>query len=209
MTMLKTLNEKSLATAARDLAQRDGKLALSLEKYGAPPLWERPPGFATLVYIILEQQVSLASAKAAFARLEQTLGQVTPAAFLSLDNTALKAIGFSGQKTRYCRLLAEAIEEQHFIVEDLADLPDEEARAALTSFKGIGEWTANNYLLTALLRPDVWPIGDLALVVAWQDLQGADTRPTQDELAKQATNWRPFRSVAARLLWNYYLKGSG
>jgi DNA-3-methyladenine glycosylase II len=209
MTMPKTLDETSLATAARELAQRDGKLALSLEKYGVPPLWERPPGFATLVYIILEQQVSLASAKAAFARLEQTLGQVTPAAFLSLDNTALKAIGFSGQKMRYCRLLAEAIEEQHFIVEDLADLPDEKARAALTSFKGIGEWTANNYLLTALLRPDVWPAGDLALVVAWRDLQGSDTRPTQDELAKQATNWRPFRSVAARLLWNYYLKGSG
>ena len=197
-----TLNDKSLAAAAQSLAARDAKLAFSLEKYGAPPLWERPPGFPTLVHIILEQQVSLASARAAFTNLQQYLGAVTPESFLTLDDITLKSIGFSRQKMRYCRLLAEA----KFDFASLAAMPDAAVKAALTQFVGIGEWTANIYLLMALLRPDVWPKGDLALAVAWQDLCGASERPTQDELEKYAANWQPYRSVAARLLWHHYLK---
>jgi DNA-3-methyladenine glycosylase II len=201
-----TLDETSLAAATQELAERDDKLAFSLQRYGPPPLWERPPGFATLVHIILEQQVSLSSAWAAFRNLEQYLGAVKPENFLSLDDATLKTIGFSRQKTRYCRLLAEALDANEFDLKRLENLPDEEVCAALTQFTGIGVWTANIYLLMALLRPDVWPKGDLALVVAWQDLSGASVRPTQDELEKHAARWQPYRSVAARLLWNHYLK---
>lgn len=201
-----TLNDKSLAAAAQRLAERDDKLAFSWEKYGAPPLWERAPEFATLVHIILEQQVSLASARAAFTNLRQYLGAVTPESFLTLDDLTLKSIGFSRQKTRYSRLLAEALAAQEFDLGGLEMLPDDAVRAALTRFTGIGEWTANIYLLMALLRPDVWPKGDLALAVAWQDLHGASARPTPGELEQHAANWQPYRSVAARLLWHHYLK---
>ena len=201
-----TLNDKSLAAAAQSLAACDAKLAFSLAKYGVPPLWERAPEFATLVHIILEQQVSLASARAAFTNLRQYLGAVTPESFLTLDDITLKSIGFSRQKTRYSRLLAEALAAEEFDLRSLERLPDDAVRAALTRFTGIGEWTANIYLLMALLRPDVWPKGDLALAVAWQDLHGANERPTPGELEKHAANWQPYRSVAARLLWHHYLK---
>ena len=200
-----TLDETGLAAAAHELAARDAVLAATFARLGPPPLWERAPGFPTLVHIILEQQVSLASAQAAFTRLQQTLGAVTPEGLLRLDDATLKTIGFSRQKTRYCRLLAEAIAEEQFDVEALTAMPDDQARAALTQFKGIGDWTADIYLLMALLRPDVWPQGDLALAVAWQKLRGLNARPTPQQLTASAQTWRPYRSVAARLLWHHYL----
>ena len=199
------LNERSLAVAARKLAASDPDLARIVTAYGLPPLWERAPGFATLVYIILEQQVSLASAKAAFHRLQATLGHLTPDNFLTLSNTELKTIGFSRQKSLYAQLLAEAILDRHIDLEALPTLPDDEVRTTLKQLKGLGDWTADIYLLMVLGRPDVWPKGDLALVVAMQKLKQLPTRPTAEEFALLGESWKPFRAVAARLLWHFYL----
>jgi DNA-3-methyladenine glycosylase II len=199
------LNERSLAVAAKKLAASDSDLARIVKAYGLPPLWEREPGFATLVYIILEQQVSLASAKAAFYRLQTTLGRITPDNFLTLNNTELKTIGFSRQKTLYAQLLAEAILDQQIDLDGLHKLPDDEVRTTLKQLKGIGDWTADIYLLMALGRPDIWPRGDLALLVAMQKLKQLPARPTADEFAQLGEPWRPLRAVAARLLWHFYL----
>ncbi len=200
------LNERSLAVAAKTLAARDPDLARIVAAHGLPPLWEREPGFATLVYIILEQQVSLASAKAAYDRLRLALGAITPDNFLTFNDSELKAIGFSRQKTLYARLLAQAILDRQLDLEALPNLPDDEVRATLKQRKGIGDWTADIYLLMALGRPDIWPKGDLALLVAVQRLKQLPARPTADEFALLGESWKPVRAVAARLLWHFYLR---
>src|SRR6266704_4635035 len=154
------LDEMVFQSSVRELAVRDSDLARVIEMYGAPPLWVREPGFPSLVYIILEQQVSLASARAAFQRLRGAAGPLTPARFLKLSDTQLRQIGFSRQKTLYARLLAESLVKRHLDLNDLHDLSDDAARKFLIALKGIGGWTADIYLLSALRRPDIWPVGD-------------------------------------------------
>lgn len=168
-------------------------------------MWARTPGFPTLVYIILEQQVSLASARAAFTKLELASDEITPETFLRFGDEELKAIGFSRQKAGYCRGLARAVLDGELDLPALEGLPDEQVRAALTAVKGIGPWTANIYLLMVLLRPDIWPAGDLALAVAYQKIKQLPARPGTQELEAIAERWRPWRAVAARLLWHEYL----
>lgn len=209
MPLLKVLDEKSLRRAVRLLAARDADLAAIVQHFGPPPLWARRPGFATLVHLILEQQVSLASAKAAFIKLQTTLGEVEPHLLLTLSDDELKAIGFSRQKTLYARLLAEAVRDGQLDFTQLNELEDDRVRAMLTQLKGIGVWTADCYLLMALRRPDVWPHGDLALAVAWQRLKQLPERPSYPALGEVAERWRPWRAVAARLLWHNYLSERG
>ena len=180
-------------------------LGESLARYGTPPLWARDPSYATLVHLILEQQVSLASAQAAFDRLGAAIGVVTPDALLTLDDTALRRIGFSRQKTGYARELASAVLDG-FSLESLAALPDNEVRAALTVHRGIGRWTADIYLTMCLLRDDVWPNGDLALAAAAREIGLTTQRPSNEELAKIAERWHPYRAIAARILWQHYLR---
>ncbi len=202
---LKTLNEKSLRRCARILATQDDDLAFILATCGQPPLWARAPGFPTLVHIILEQQVSLASAKAAFDKLHAVIHPLTPQRFLKLDAAELKTIGFSRQKTLYSRLLAEAMIDGALDLTTFEAMPDDAVRSTLTQLKGIGHWTTDIYLLMVLLRPDVWPKGDLALAVAMQRLKKLKARPTPDELELMAENWKPYRAIAARMLWHFYL----
>ncbi len=200
-----TLDPSSLLAAVQQLAQRDADLATVITRIGPPPLWERESGFPTLVYIILEQQVSLASAKAAFNRLFATTDPLTPLSFLQLSDEELKLIGFSRQKTRYCRILAQAVLDGQIDIAALDRQPDQQVYAALTALTGIGAWTANIYLLMALCRPDIWPAGDLALQVAAQQVKGLSARPTVSEMDALAEPWRPYRAVAARILWHHYL----
>jgi DNA-3-methyladenine glycosylase II len=201
------LNKKTLAEGVTFLSTVDPALARVHTKLGLPPLWAREPGFPTLVHIILEQQVSLASAKAAFVKLQQAAGAVTPETFLQYNDDELKRFGFSRQKTAYCRGLAQSILSNELNLEKLALMDDASARSTLISIKGIGPWTANIYLLMVLLRPDIWPSGDLALAVAYQKLIGLASRPTTEQLSEIAIRWQPWRAVAARLLWHYYLSG--
>ena len=199
------LTRKRFSDGLAELVGRDPDLAGILTAIGPPPLWRRDPGFPTLVQIILEQQVSLASARAAFDRLQTRLGRVTPERFASLSDRGLKTIGFSRQKARYCRALAAAISTGEFSIDRLARLSDDEARAALMRQVGIGRWTADIYLLMALRRPDVWPSGDLALAKAVQEVKGLASIPDAGELDAVSESWRPWRAVAARLLWHHYL----
>lgn len=203
----KRLTRASLARGVRALSQVDEDLARVAGAYGLPPLWEREEGFPTLVLTILEQQVSLASALAAFERLRAASLTVTPESFLAFDDAQLRAFGFSRQKALYCRLLARAILDGELDLQRFSSLSDEEVRAELTRLKGVGAWTAEIYLLRALLRPDAWPAGDLALQLAAQTVKRLPARPTAAELDALAEPWRPWRAVAARLLWLRYLHG--
>ncbi len=203
------LNEDVFAQGVRLLANRDSHLSEVVEKYGSPPLWVREPGFPTLVYIILEQQVSLASAKAAFDRLNAAVRPLTPQRFLKLTDDELLRIGFSRQKTLYTRLLAESLARRYFDLRHLHDLQDDAARKMLTAFKGIGNWTADIYLLSALRRPDIWPVGDLALATAVQEVKRLRQRPSPEKLEKMSAPWKPWRAVAARLFWHHYLSKRG
>src|SRR5215204_2638934 len=204
----KPLNKRSLAAACRSLAASEPIFRRVYDTYGTPPLWNRPQGFATLLQIILEQQVSLASAKACFDKLTSSLGEVAPDRLLRLNDAELKTIGFSRQKTSYARHLSEAILERRLDVDRLPLLPDAEVKAELIKLKGVGEWTSDIYLLMALLRPDVMPKGDIALHAAYQKLAGLDARPNSDEFIIMAERWKPYRSVATRLLWHFYLNES-
>ena len=207
MSNLSPLDESALARAVKTLARLDPDLARVAREHGVPPLWARAPGFATLTHIILEQQVSLASARACFKKLEALLqGEVTPARFLALDDDALRAAGFSRQKALYCRELARAIEGGTLDIDALRGLDDDAVRVELTRIKGIGRWTADIYLLMVLLRPDVLPRGDLALYIAAHQVKGLAARPTPDEFAALAEGWQPWRAVGARLLWHHYLR---
>jgi len=199
------LNEEVFSQGVCLLTERDGHLARVVERYGRPGLWVREPGFPTLVYIILEQQVSLASARAAFERLKQAAKPLTPAQFLRLTDAELLRIGFSRQKTLYTRLLAESLARRHFDLRYLNELHDDAARKMLIAFKGIGRWTADIYLLSALRRPDIWPVGDLALATAVQEVKRLRKRPSPEKLEAMSAPWKPWRAVAARLFWHAYL----
>ena len=202
--MTKPLTERKLKQACVELAEGHAELAFVYKTYGPPPMWDRPTGFSTLLQIILEQQVSLASAKACFDKLTAYIGDVTPENLLSLDNAELKTVGFSRQKSAYARHLSEAVIEKHIDLDSLTHLADTDVKTELIKLKGIGEWSSDIYLLMAMLRPDVMPKGDVALHTAWHKLSG-EPRPTSDEFVSMAEKWSPYRSVAARLLWHYYL----
>jgi DNA-3-methyladenine glycosylase II len=203
--MSSQLNQRTLLSATRKLAARDPDLAVVVATYGPPPLWAREPGFQTLIHIILEQQVSLASARAAYDRLLVATGRLAPERFLALRDEELKGIGFSRQKTAYGRGLAEAILDGRLDLTLIETLDDAEAKTRLTAIKGIGSWTADIYLMMGLRRPDTWPNGDLALAVAVQRVKRLRKRPTPDRLQEVGEAWRPWRAVAARILWHYYL----
>jgi DNA-3-methyladenine glycosylase II len=206
---LEPLTEARLLEGVTVLTAQDADLAAVVHRWGPPPLWAREPGFPTLIHIILEQQVSLASARAAFDRLLALATPLTPTRFLELDDATLRTVGFSRQKTGYSRHLAQAIVTGEFDIDGLGTLPDDAARTALVARKGIGPWTADIYLLMCLGRPDVWPVGDLALQVAMQSIKGLAQRPTVVEMEKIGEAWRPWRAVAARLLWHHYLRERG
>ena len=199
------LDDTKLQTAITTLTKKDKQLQAVIEKYGPPPLWNREAGFPSLVKIILEQQVSLASAQAAYNKLLDTINPLTPEGFLKLNDESLKEIGFSRQKTRYCRLLAESIKSGELDLDSLAEKDDQTVMKTLTGLKGIGPWTASIYLLMVLLRHDVWPEGDLALQVSMKEVYGLDDIPSKEMAARKAEDWKPWRSVAARILWHNYL----
>jgi DNA-3-methyladenine glycosylase II len=201
------LTKAGMTIALQHLSSRDSDLANVLQRFGPPPMWTRKPGFPTLLLIILEQQVSLASARAAFQRLEKKVSAVTPLSVLSLNDIEMKAIGFSRQKSTYARHLSNAIVTRRFDPDGLHRMSDVDARATLIELKGIGQWTADVYLMMALRRPDIWPVQDLALAAAAHHVKRLRKRPSPQRLEALGKEWRPWRSVAARVLWHFYLSG--
>jgi DNA-3-methyladenine glycosylase II len=200
------LTQARYEIALTKVCEGDSDLAAVVDAHGPPPIWRRPAGFRTLLYLILEQQVSLASARATFEKLVARLGaEPEPGAFLALGDDDLRAVGFSRQKTRYGRALAEAVSDGTLKLDRLRRYDDEAAKTELMQLPGIGHWTADIYLMAALGRPDVWPVGDLALAVGAEKVKGLGARPDQDALMALGEAWRPWRAVAARILWHYYL----
>jgi DNA-3-methyladenine glycosylase II len=202
-----TLDLDRLHVAAALLADRDPDLGGILARHGAPPLWDRPAGFGTLVAIVLEQQVSLQSGAAALERLRRAAGSVHAGQIAALGEVGARAAGLTRQKARYVVALAEAAIDGRFDPSAVAAASDDDAREQLVALLGIGRWTADIYLLMALGRPDIWPDGDLALATAMRRAKGLETIPDAAAQRQIAEMWRPWRAVGARLLWHAYLAG--
>jgi DNA-3-methyladenine glycosylase II len=198
-----TLTKETLATAAQALAARDRRFRLIHQTHGTPPMWGRRPGFTTLLRIVLEQQVSLISARSMYERLRANIDPFDTATILERGELYLRSLGMTRQKAHYAIQVAQAFTNGN--LKSLSQLSDGEAHATLTQIKGVGPWSANIYLLMALRRPDVWPDGDIALATAVKKLHKLEHRLSFVELARMAEAWRPYRSVAARMLWQYYL----
>ena len=201
------LDNARLRAATAILAERDPDLGGIVARLGPPPLWDRPPGLATLIAIVLEQQVSLRSGAAAFERLRLAAGAVEAEPILALGEAGARAAGLTRQKARYVVGLAEAAIDGRLDEAAIASTDDDDARARLTALLGIGRWTADIYLLMALGRPDIWPDGDLALASAMRRAKGFADLPDRSEQRLVADSWRPWRAVGARLLWHAYLAG--
>jgi DNA-3-methyladenine glycosylase II len=191
------------------LAEKDAALKSIIDKYGLPPMWTRPAIFQTLVLTILEQQVSLASAYAAFKKLKEKIGFVTPKKILALTDEQLKACYFSRQKIIYIKALADAVVLKKINLKKLAVLTDEEIRSMLKQIKGIGDWTVDVYLMHALQRSDLFPLGDIALVNSLREVKQLHPHITKEEMLSIADNWRPYRTVASMLLWHAYIQRKG
>jgi DNA-3-methyladenine glycosylase II len=203
------LDQQTLHQGVVELAARDRSLADIARRLGTPPLWPREPGFATLVHIILEQQISLKAAHTMLLKLQNHLGEITPVRVLQAGDDALRGLGITRQKSRYCLELATRVDSGDLSLEDLARLPTEEGRKALLAVPGLGPWSVDVYYMTALRKPDVWPFGDLALADAIADIKGLESHPSRDEQSRITEAWVPWRAVAARLLWAHYLDARG
>jgi DNA-3-methyladenine glycosylase II len=173
------------------------------ELYGIPPNWQRPEGFVSLSKIILEQQVSLASAEAHFNKLNSYVKEFSPIEILKLSDKEMRDCQISRQKAVYLRALSKSIINKDLILEELHKTNSEEIRKKLTSIKGIGNWTTDIYLMFCLQHKDVFPLGDIALINTIKELTKVKTT---SGIIKLTQRWRPYRSLAAYFLWYYYLK---
>lgn len=191
------------------LARKDRELKGIIREYGYPPMWTRPATFQTLILTILEQQVSLAAAYAAFKKLREKIGYVTPAKILAMTDEEMRAVYFTRQKMGYARELARAIQSRKLVLIQLAGLPDEEVRARMIQLKGIGHWTIDVYLMHALQRTDLFPLGDIALVNSLKLIKQLPSHATKEEMLSVAEAWRPNRTIAAMLLWHAYIQRKG
>ncbi|TWT91564.1 DNA-3-methyladenine glycosylase family protein [Stieleria varia] len=203
------LTAQSIAAAAQTLARQDSSLADVLRQLGPPPTWKRSGTFATLVRIILEQQVSLDSAKATYDRIRAACGGQLRADLLadfSVDQ--IRALGVTRQKTRYILALRDEVLTGSFSPRRLAYQTDDIVREQITARLGMGDWTADIYLILALMRPDVLPVGDLAFVKGLSEMDCVEYC-SAEELHVRAENWRPFRSVAVRMVWQQYVYNRG
>jgi DNA-3-methyladenine glycosylase II len=203
--MIHTFNPSNYQKLCDELAQNDADLKSIVETYGYPPMWSRSNTFDSLVHIILEQQVSLASALSAFNKLRDYVRELTPARVLLLTDEEFRACYCSRQKTTYIKYLAEAILSGQVDLRAFEKMPDDEIRAQLTTLKGIGNWTVDVYLMFVLQRADIFPVGDLAAVNALKRVKGLPAQTSREELVSVAEQWKPYRTVATMLLWHYYL----
>lgn len=207
--VVERLDDEMFREACDLLVDEDPHLADLVEKWGLPVFWNRTPGFRTLVLLILEQQVSLESGAAMYARLERLTGDVTPRNVVLAGEHRLRSIGVTRQKTGYLLDLSASVVDGDLDLDEIEDLPDHSARDRLLSIRGVGPWTSDAYLLSASRRPDMWPVGDRGLQVGVGEALGMTDVPDEDELEVIAAPWRPVRAAAARLIWHSYLSRRG
>jgi DNA-3-methyladenine glycosylase II len=204
-----TFHENNFKFLCNKLSRKDPDLKFILKNYGFPPVWTRTNSFATLIHIILEQQVSLASARAAFYKLNEKIGTITPQKVVTLSDAELRACYFSRQKTMYARHLAEAFISKQINLTKYSLLDDETIRIQLKQIKGIGDWTVDVYLLFALQRTNVFPTGDLAMMNALKEIKKLPGDTSKEKIIKLSANWHPYRSIATMLFWHYYIQKKG
>jgi DNA-3-methyladenine glycosylase II len=180
----------------------DGLFGSIYDMYGHPPNWTRPQGFISLSKIILEQQLSLASANAHFSKLNNYIIEFTPSKILILSDEEMRSCHISWQKAKYLRALSTAILNGNLDLEELPKLSEPEIRIELTNVIGIGDWTADIYLMFCLQSKDIFPAGDIAIVNTVKELTDAKSK---NEILVLADKWRPYRSLATYFLWHYYL----
>ena len=202
MTVFTDKNFKSICD---NLATADPDLQSIIQQYGYPPFWKRAASFETLVHIILEQQVSLASALAALNKLKEKVGEITPVNLLLLSNEELKACYFSRQKIIYTRHLASELISGQLNLEELNTMDNDTVRSTLTKLKGIGNWSVDVYLMMVLQRCDIFPLGDVALITSIKETKGLSKETSRKEIAIIAEKWKPYQTVAAFILWHSYL----
>lgn len=202
---MKPLTRTSLQLNVSAVCEMDPVLLGLLEQFGQPPLWQRAQSFETLVHIILEQKVSLASAQAVMHRVRALSPDMAPESFLAIPDSALRDAGISGRKVSYCQSIAEALRSGELSLAGLRCCDDDSVLQQLTCIRGIGPWTAGVYLLMAMRRPDAWASGDRALVVSYAESAMLEAVPTYREFDDHASCWQPHRAAAARLLWHAYL----
>ena len=189
--------------AIKYLLEKEPILKLIVEKYGMPIIPKRPQGFETLVLLILEQQVSIDSAKATFLKLKLKQPEFIPESLISLSDEEFRNLGVSRQKTSYIKALSHSIINNHIDIKSLATKPAEQVRKELIKIKGIGNWTIDVYLMFSLQAPDIIPLGDIAVINTIKEL--LDIHDKQ-EMEKYVSKWSPHKSVATYLLWHYYLR---
>jgi DNA-3-methyladenine glycosylase II len=201
-----TFTDKNFISICNKLAAKDIHLKAIIKQHGHPPMWTRPGTFQTLILTILEQQVSLAAAYAAFKKLQQKIGYVTPKKILALTDEELRSCYFTRQKIIYARELATAITSKKLVLKKLIHLPDDEIRHQLKKIKGIGDWTVDVYLMHALQRTDLFPLGDIALVNSLKYNKQLVADVSKEQMLVIAEAWRPHRTIAAMILWHDYIK---
>lgn len=206
MQAIFSFNVHSFHALCDELGERDIDFKNIIHQYGYPPFWQRKAHFETLVHIILEQQVSLASAKAALGKLKEKIGTITPKKVLLLSDADLRQCYFSRQKSMYVRCVAQAIQNRKLSLTKHPLMQDEQIREELTCIKGIGNWTADVYLMMVLHRSDLFPTGDIALINSVKYVKRLPAQATKEKIEQIAENWRPYRTVAAFMLWHAYLK---
>lgn len=203
--MIQQFNPTNYKSICDELAAADPDLQQIIDTYGYPPFWSRTNTFESLVHIILEQQVSLASALSALNKLRERVQEITPARVLLLTDEEMRACYVSRQKNGYIKYLAEALLSGQLNLEEFHTMPDNDVRAKLTALKGIGNWTADVHLMFALQRADIFPIGDLAAVNALKRVKQLPVETTREQMLEIVAQWAPYRTLAAMLLWHYYL----
>jgi DNA-3-methyladenine glycosylase II len=202
---MRTLDtDADLRAALETLLRAEPRFAAVVEAHGLPPLRRMDGGLAGLLRIVTDQMISLKAGEAIWARLERDLHPFDAVTIARKRESSLMRLGLSGAKARAFKEVAKAVASGALDFDNLYRMPDHQAWAALTAQPGIGPWTADIYLLSAMSRADAWPAGDLALQAAAHHLFGLTQRPDAKALAAMAESWRPFRSVGARLLWSHY-----
>jgi len=204
--MHQTFDSANFKKICNKLCRIDKDLHSVIREYGHPPMWIRPATFQTLILTILEQQVSLASAYAAFKKLKERIGYVTPAKILSLNDEELRSCYFSRQKIIYAKELAKAIQSKQLRLNKFSNSHEDEIRVELKKIKGIGDWTVDVYLMHALQRTDLFPLGDIALVNSLKEIKQLHPYTSKEDMLSIAESWRPYRTIASMILWHAYIK---
>ncbi len=203
--MIRIFTKSNYQSYCDDIASSDKQLKQIIQKFGYPPFWGRKPDFEGLVRIILEQQVSLASAFAVYKKVKSIIDPLTPERLIKLTDGELKSCGLSRQKTLYVKILAEEILDNRLDLDELLKVPNDVVRQKLIAIKGIGNWTCDIYLLMCLNRLDVFPVGDLALIKSMIDNKLIDSKSSKIDIKDKTEQYKPLRSILAMILWHAYI----